>query len=285
MVMTNTHRIDGFGGQYQNIIYCYAFAELRNCPFYYRPITSMEHNYFNENDFIERKELLMGFKKNLPIYTFQKTRNISRESIFLYIEKNLDRFSKTNALKNAKNFFYEGKSRQDYVDEKFFNVAIHVRRALKDDNREVKDCDHWVNKIMDVLRRIEFHKPLKFHIISVGEIENFKKVFSDQDITHHLDNPVEKDFCTMVYSDILVTSPDSSLSYVAALISDNSVLYLPFYSPPLPLNNWVNLTEKVLNSNDSKLEQLIRNRLGYLDSKKDSSKNNTKHYPSRFTRR
>jgi len=194
LAITNTYRNDGFGAQYQNIIYCYAFAEMRGCPFYYTPLTVMEHNYLNEDNFLEKKELLMGFKTNLPLYNSEKTRQISRESIFKFVQENFDKFEYSNALKNVKKFFYEGKCREDYIDESFFNVAIHIRRSLKDDTRDVVDCDDWVNKIINILTKMEFSRPLKIHIISVGEIESFKKIFGTADIEYHLDTQLNKIF-------------------------------------------------------------------------------------------
>ena len=52
----------------------------------------------------------------------------------------------------------------------------------------------------------------------------------------HLNDDVDNSFIGMVAADILVTSP-SSLSYVAALISDGEIWYKPFWHPPL--KHWI----------------------------------------------
>lgn len=247
-VMTNTYRSDGFGGQYQNIIYCAVYAERKKLPFYYTPFTGMEHNYLNQNDFLERKEIFIGFKTNIPIYENQKKINVNRDTVFRFVSNRTDFLAKSNALKKIKKIFYESKQKTDYLDDRFFNVAVHVRRNLIDDSRSVANDDEIINKTINSIRKNQkyFNKPIKFHIISCGvglkdkNYEQFKNIFVGEDIVFHLENEVETDFAIMVFSDILV-SARSSLSYTAGLISNNLILQIPFWHDPLPQNNWITL--------------------------------------------
>ena len=73
-----------------------------------------------------------------------------------------------------------------------------------------------------------------FHIYSQGNILNFKE-FANHDVYFHLNENLFDTFIGMVSADILVTSA-SSLSYIAALISDNEIYYLPFWHNPR--KNW-----------------------------------------------
>lgn len=243
-IITNEFRSDGFGSQYQQILFYYVFAEMKNLTFHYSPLTSMEHNYLNEEDYLERKEILMGFKKNLPLFEGDKVLNGSRLAVYDFISNNLNDFCKTEALKKAKKFFYESQKKETYLDDNFFNVSFHVRRNVKHDSRGVFNDDQMILSCIKAIRKNKFQKPLKIHIVADGlnfiddNISNFKNIFQGEEIEFHLENPVETDFCILVFSDILVMSR-SSLSYVAGIISNNTVVYIPFWHPPLPQKNWI----------------------------------------------
>ena len=71
-----------------------------------------------------------------------------------------------------------------------------------------------------------------FHIQSQGKSENFKQYVAP-DVILHLNESVEDSFIPMVLADVLVTSP-SSFGYAAALISEGTVYYMPYWHPPLP---------------------------------------------------
>lgn len=243
-IITNEFRSDGFGSQYQQILFYYIFAEMKNLTFHYSPLTSMEHNYLNEEDYLERKEILMGFKKNLPLFKGDKALNGLREAVYDFIANNLNDFCKTEGLKNTKKFFYESQKKETYLDDNFFNVAFHVRRIVKHDCRGQPNDDQMILSYIKAFRKNKFQKPLKIHIVADGlnfiddNISNFKNIFQGEDIEFHLENPVETDFCILVFSDVLVMSR-SSLSYVAGIISNNTVVYTPFWHPPLPQKNWI----------------------------------------------
>ena len=61
-------------------------------------------------------------------------------------------------------------------------------------------------------------------------------ILQKEDVIFHLDEDICKTFTELVAADILLTSP-SSLSYVAALISDGEIYYKQFWHKPR--SNWI----------------------------------------------
>ena len=61
-------------------------------------------------------------------------------------------------------------------------------------------------------------------------------ILQKDDVIFHLDEDICKTFIELVGADILVTSP-SSLSYVAALISDGEIYFKQFWHKPK--SDWI----------------------------------------------
>lgn len=238
VIVTNPARNDGFGGQFQTIIYSVIFAELCDMKFLYSPFRDMEHNYDNDPEFIQKKETLINFIGNFAINDDIQTQSaISAESYVRFFENNLEPCVSSAALKRIKEIFRANKNIEDYFNPNEFNIAIHVRRPNPHDNRiqGTDTPDATFTGIIDSLREIYASKHPKFHIYSQGNINKFKDSFTADDIVLHLDESLEQTFTSLVLADVLVTSP-SSLSYTAGLISNGAVYYIRFWHPPLP--NW-----------------------------------------------
>ena len=92
-----------------------------------------------------------------------------------------------------------------------------------------------MNKIRDKYNKSSTNKELLFHIYSQGEIIQFQDL-ANSDVKFYLNYDICESFIGMVSSEILVTSP-SSLSYVAALISDGEIYYKRFWHNPR--KNWI----------------------------------------------
>ncbi len=121
------------------------------------------------------------------------------------------------------------------TENKNFNIAIHVRRPNSHDTRtEGTDLPNkFYLNIINNLRNLYKAENLLFHIFSQGDIKNFK-VFESKDTILHLDESIEDTFCSMVFADMLIVGP-SSFSYVAGILSENLVYYIPFVLlNPLP---------------------------------------------------
>ena len=123
---TNRYRLDGFGAQFQNIIYDVIYAELQNQEFFYTPFQGMDHNYEGDPDFLEKKEWLINFISNFPLSsTILSAYNPLRLHVYRYIESHLKEFSRSKALKKIKAVFRANKHRENYFEPGHLHVAVH----------------------------------------------------------------------------------------------------------------------------------------------------------------
>lgn len=231
--ITNPNRSDGFGAQFQTIIYSVIAAELQGIDFVYTPFHTMEHNYDNDPDFISKKEWLINFIGNFEINKGDAVR-VNMLDIIKFFEANLTRCVESQSLKRIKRIFRENKDKSNYFDNNYLNIVIHIRRSNIHDNRiEGSDVqDDIFLHIIEMLRIAYASKNPLFHIHSQGHSDNFKK-FNAPDIMLHLNESIEDSFTAMVLADVLVTSP-SSFSYTAGILSEGDIYYIPFWHPPLP---------------------------------------------------
>lgn len=229
MLVSNKKRNDGFGAQYQTIIFTILFCELEGHDFIYRPFTEIEHNYDSDPFFIQKKEILINIKNNysqLDPTIQDKINNIDLGFIYKKVEDNLDKCLSLNSFQKIKNLFYENKIR----NEKDRYAAIHIRRPNKYDIGDYGyTSDEYFINLINTIR--DTHPSIKkIKIYSQGKKELFNKFIND-DIELYLDESIEKTFTDMVFADLLVMSK-SSLSYCAGLLSDGIVYYLPFWHKP-----------------------------------------------------
>ena len=235
-IITNSSIGDGFGAQFQTIIYTVIYAELNGIKFLYTPFKKMEHNYDNDINFLKKKEDLINFIGNFEINEDLILQSkMSRPDFF---EKNLTVCAESASLKKIKDLFRSNKNRDDYFADNNLNIAIHVRRPNAHDSRiaGTDTTDEIYLRIIDTLRGIYRLKSPLFHIYSQGNLESLEKVYCANDVILHVNGPVEEAFTSMVLADVLVTGT-SSLSYTAGILSEGTVYYMPFWHPPLP--SWV----------------------------------------------
>jgi hypothetical protein len=239
MYITNKKRSDGFGAQYQTIIFTILFAELLNLEFVYTPFTEMEHNYDNDFHFIEKKESLINIINNFKKITDidqSKIVNYDLSHIYRTVEDRLDYCLLTDSFKKIKNlFFIKNEKLKNLNNGK--TLCIHIRRPNKYDIGDYgySSNEHYLN-VIDVIK--QQHKDIqKIKIYSQGEIKDFEK-FKSHDVEFNLNLSIEDTFIDLVFSDILVQSK-SSLSYCAGLLCDGIVYYTPFWHTPK--NNWIKI--------------------------------------------
>lgn len=238
-IITNPYRSDGFGAQFQCIIFTALYAELHNKKFLYTPFKAMEHNYDNDENFLEKKETLINFINNFEINndpTIQPTEII--HEYYNFIHNNLDLCEKSILLKKAKEIFRINKNKATYFDNQKLNIAIHIRRPNPHDTRieGTELSNEFYFKSIQFLRSLYSSKNPLFHIYSQGSIDTFYTHFNSSDIVLHLNESIEDTFSSMVLADVLVTST-SSLSYTAGFLSEGIVYYIPFWHPPMP--KWI----------------------------------------------
>jgi hypothetical protein len=229
---------DGFGSQFQSIVFYILYAHFNNLDYVHKKIKNMEHNYNNESDFIERVNHCMNIQGNYDDYDdYDYIKNInaysintsSREHIYRVVEDNLDLYTSNNeAIDKIKKCFWQNKDKDVYKNNKF-NVAVHIRRPNIHDDRiegtNTKDS-YYLNAINSIREKYK-NKDVCFHIYSQGIIENFD-CYKNDDVIFHIDEEVTKTFIGLVGSDALVMSA-SSFSYIAAILTDAEVYYLPFW--------------------------------------------------------
>jgi hypothetical protein len=238
-LMTNPALADGFGSQYQLIIWSAIYAELNNKKFLYTPFRGMAHNYDNDPDFLRKKEVLINLIDHFEINEDPSfTATMSVFQIFDFFNKNIAACCNSSSLKTIKSLFLVDKQKDVYFNKNFINIAVHVRRQNPCDHR-LYGChipDAAFKEIIDELRLIYGTQDILFHIYSQGYIDDFESVYEGDDIVFHINGSIEDTFTAMVLADVLVTAP-SSLSYTAAVLSEGTIYYIPFWHPPLP--GWV----------------------------------------------
>ena len=236
MYITNIIRNDGFGAQYQTIMFTILYAELYNLEFVYRPFSTMAHNYDNDESFLQKKEKFINIinnYKNINEVDPKKILNIPLQQIYKEVEQRLDLLVTTNSFKKIQDLFYENKNKtHDNV------LTVHIRRPNKFDigSYGYEQDDYYLKSIELVLNRNKDIEKIK--IFSQGDISDFKN-FDHNFTEFHLNEPIEETFSNMVFSDHFIMSK-GSISYTAALLNLNSIYYLPFWHPPL--SKWIKLT-------------------------------------------
>ena len=236
---TIQERTDGFGAQFQTILFTLFYCEKNNSEFIYNQIKSMEHNYDNDSEFINKVDDLMNIKYNYK--SLESIQNKSHVHVFGLniigiIQQNINFYINDLTTKKYKEIFWMNKNKNFFQNNKL-NVSVHIRRPNIHDNRieGTTTPDEYYIKIMNSIRKKYYNKNLQFHIYSQGNKDNFKR-FENTDTVLHIDEDLFSTFTGLVAADILVTSA-SSFSYSAAFISSGEIYYLPFWHPPL--KHWI----------------------------------------------
>jgi hypothetical protein len=147
------------------------------------------------------------------------------------IDSKFDYYLSTPSFQKYKNIFWQNKTKHNNNNNNKFNVAVHIRRYCMtvdiDCKRQTIPLSYFV-KIMNTIRTK--YANAQFHIYSVGDIEYFNPILGD-DVELHINENISTTFTQMVSADALITSR-SSLSHVAAMLSDGEIYYIPFWHPP-----------------------------------------------------
>lgn len=236
MYFTNDLRSDGFGAQYQSIIWSILWAECKGQSFLYSDIEHMVNPTNNEVAFLEQAKTCMNLRDRYP----------SVESVpfgvpvfalkwpYFYkeIEANMEAYHASESFQRIQTAFFANKKSPFSPSQ--YHIAVHIRRPLPFDNRkEGTDTPdtYYVRAIQGLLAWKQTQpKPIQIHLYSTGSPDDFA-VYRDLPVQFHLEDDTFQTFCGMVFADCLVTSP-SSFSYTAALLSKGEVLYYPFWHPP-----------------------------------------------------
>jgi len=185
MYITNISSSDGFGSQFHNIISYILIADVEGYQFIYTPMVSIEHNYNNDSDFIDRMEKLMNIKFFFPINDGTYHLNIFIDDVKRrYIDRDIHKFANAQSLQKIKDIFWKDKNRDHYRNGST-NVAVHIRRPNLHDNRTYGTDipnQQYLN-VIDKIRETLMAKPSG--LVPRGEI-------STSDYSNQLSNLVPK---------------------------------------------------------------------------------------------
>ena len=237
MFYTVDERSDGFGAQFQTIICCILIAENTGNEYIHRRIRSMEHNYYNDPDYLSKVELLMNVSNNYQtVYDDKLIENIisfTPQEIIYSFELNINFLLNSESLVNLKTNFRKNKNRNIFNND-VFNIAIHIRSTNLHDITLGSNRSTTLNYYFDIIARIKKtmvnEKRIIFHIYSQNDMRDYDE-FDKEGIYFHLNENMFDTFIGLVAADILVTSK-SSFSYAAAILSDGIIYYQPFWHPP-----------------------------------------------------
>jgi hypothetical protein len=209
-----------------------------NYNFVYTNIKHIDHNYSNNDTFTEILEDFMNirksFKNSLDIDETPKIIDVSTS--YSYVESKLDLIDQLDSYKYIKKIFFEDKVNPYELET--FNVAVHIRRPNIHDSG-IPGCytvNNYVIKCINYIKDKHNTKNIKFHIYSQGIIDNFSEFFN-KNVVFHLNESIEETFLGFIYSDVLIMAT-SSLSYVAALLTDGEVVYPKIYHHK-PKSKWI----------------------------------------------
>ena len=256
-------RTDGFGAQFQTIIQSILITECNNQIYLHNKIKTIEHNYDNNPEYLNKIENLMNLKDNFGLVENNSDKNINLLdfSVISIFENNIDFYMESDSLKNLRNIFWKNKIKK--FDTNKLNISIHVRRPNIDDNRieGTVTPDKYYLDIIRHLRQLYYNKDILFHIYSQGNIENFK-IYENDDVILHINENIFDTFIGLVEANILVMSA-SSFSYSAGFLNDCIIYYLPFWHKPykkwitlnydLNLGNFINNTNSFTNEDSTRL--------------------------------
>lgn len=226
---------DGFGSQYQKKIQTYIYCKIHGLNYAYDTLNYVEHNYTNDTEYNSRLESLMNLKDNIiNINGNMKYEYLDYGTIVMkYFEENIDLCCESEHMRFIKDCFWKNKDK-NYFNNYRLNVAVHIRRENSHDRGQAGDRatthNNYYLTIMDYLREKYKNRDILFHIYSQGDLDKFKDLTND-DVKFYLDYDIVESFIGMVAADVLIISP-SSLSYVAALLSDGEIYYKKFWHNP-----------------------------------------------------
>jgi hypothetical protein len=243
MYLTNTLRKDGFGGQFQSLLFNLLYSEVTGNTFVYTDIidiATITYNAETNENTLDEVVDYMCIKQNYINYDSIKNKVIVEKldinPTLRLVEKDIDNIFRSESFLKYKAHFYKNKVNR--FNSKYTNVAIHIRRLsnydkennLYDIGRHGTSNFYYLDKI-NLIRNMYEGKPLRFHIYSQGNINDFNELVAD-DVIFHLNEKILDTFTDFVFADILLTG-SSSFSYTAALLSNNEIWYLTFWHTPL----------------------------------------------------
>ena len=246
-VATTDKRSDGFGAQFQNIIFDILFTSAMTPHVQYvfpsniEPM-QFEHNYNQDPDFAARMIRFMNLDAVFCVAPPIHVNRYKGTETYAFCEANLTLLLETDIFKLIKRMFFENKVSpyDDNINNNaFYNVAVHVRNHSPQDmlihKRTNESAQYYIRVMRHIISGYKGIKPIRFHIHSQRNVDpaiaQYANAGSTFQCVMHLDESVEDAFSGLVFADALITSA-SSFSYVAAMLTEGTVYYKQFWHNP-----------------------------------------------------
>ena len=263
---------EGVGAQYQRIICMLAIAKYHNLKYIHTPI-KIGHNYNNDDNWSQKWDNMFNIIKlsnnnDVDIDKLDKVYNhkldckiinniVTTTNILYYLHDPYELYdTNTNSyLSSIQNSIIEtydeiNNSRTLIYNKNKINIAIHIRVYNDYDNngeysnyinniscRFIFTCDKYeklINELKDKYLDADIHI---FSQVKYFDLK-YKKLRDISNLIFHFDDLDNFDtFHHLCKADVLVLGT-SSFSMLAGFYNKNTVIYLPYISPP-SLNSWI----------------------------------------------
>jgi len=272
--ITCSGRNDGLGAQIHSILSVLLVAKQYNLTYVHTPFHSLDHNRGKEKFFedifnIGQNEINISELKsvNLTIIYIKHPYQIKNRENTLYITQSCHQYADKypdqylNVRDSFKNKFYNyfKNNYKNYNKSKSFNIALHIRRGdVSKDKNEIRFTNnlYYLYIIKNIIKILDSKNiEINIHLYSQGTECDFKE-FKDFNIVYHLDECLFTTFYNLIESDMLVMSK-SSLSYSAALLNENIVMYQEFWHKPLATWNKIEFKDNDIYFDETNLTNQI----------------------------
>jgi hypothetical protein len=207
----------------------------------YKKISLPLFNEFNESEVELQKKIIASYSSCKVVFVAEQDQGYK------------DQFGNMVTLKEK--FFNAPFRINDRLlfDQKFMNIAIHVRRGdivfgleNKSSNLSLRwqGNEYFINVLQNVLDIIRSEKPIAIYLFSQGNIDHFVEFNQFENLHYCLDMNAMTSFLHMVYADVLITSK-SSFSYKPALLNKGiKICPKDFWHGYPKTNDWILADEK-----------------------------------------
>lgn len=246
-------RKDGFGSQIQYYIWNILYTEINEGKFIMPIIDSMEHNYDNDPEYINKVRKFINLENIYSGYEALINKStiefLDMRKAYYFIEYNMDKCLESESLKKIKKAFWSNKDISKIYDTNdeltnYYNIAVHIRRQNKADGVWFKKdanipIEYYKKKIYEACEKYLFtfglnkKKPIRIFIYSQGNIDELDCLKENEygEVIFKLDENMFQTFLGMAAADALILSA-SSFSYIAAFLSNGEIYYYPFWHRP-----------------------------------------------------
>ena len=257
--VTCTGKVDGAGAQTQAVVSVMLFARAIGAHYVHTPFAMIDHHPGSASDWAAQWERFFNFGQSevpaatvhrlgIPSVKVTSPFQVTRPGILYLIPHCYETWGLSSAplpglLAELRARFLSDKAAAA-APPQALRIAMHVRRgdvAPDGPNAQRYTCTDKVNRTYEHLIAVldRLGRPYHVTLFSQGDPAQFQDL-QDRGVAVANDLDPFHTFEQLVLADVLVTAK-SSFSYLAALMSQGSVLYEPFWHSSFP--TWLVLDE------------------------------------------